>query len=300
MSLPRLFSCLTIASIALAVPGLVGRQSPAVHAATPKASPKASPKAAPKATPDGDTALHADWKLIWEDDFSKDKQIDKTKWNFEIDGKGNGNGELEYYTDSPKNAHLESGELVITALKDDGGHKFTSARMNTKGKFSCLYGRIESSIKVPKAQQGNWPAFWMMPQDNKYGGWPKSGEIDIMEFVNKSDKLYGTLHFAGEKGDIHHGAQTTLPGGDFTKDYHVYAAEWEAKEIRWYLDGKYYGKLNDWHSANAPFPAPFDQKFYVILNFAVGGAWPKSPDASSTFPQSMNVKYVRVYQPPQK
>jgi len=247
--------------------------------------------------PLGDTALHKDWKLIWEDDFSRDKQIDRSKWNFEIDGKGGGNGELQYYTDNAKNARINDGELVITARKDDDGHLFTSARMTTSRKFSCLYGRIEACIKAPPAQKGNWPAFWMMPQDSKYGSWPRSGEIDIMELINKSDKLYGTCHYGGEKGDIHSGAQATLPGSDFSKDYHVYAVEWEAKEIRWYVDGNCYGSIHSWHSAKDPYPAPFDQKFFIILNYAVGGAWPKSPDDASTFPQSMRVKYVRVYQP---
>jgi beta-glucanase (GH16 family) len=245
----------------------------------------------------GGAPVHADWKLAWEDDFSKDQQIDKSKWNFEINGRGEGNGELEYYTDSPKNAHIEDGELVITALKGDGGHKFTSARMTTSRKFSCLFGRIEASIKAPKAQAGNWPAFWMMPQDNKYGGWPRSGEIDIMELINKSDTLYGTCHYGGEHGDVHSGAEVKLASGDYSQDYHIYAVEWEPKEIRWYVDNKSYGSITKWHSANAPFPAPFDQKFYIILNYAVGGQWPRSPDASSIFPQSMHVKYVRVYQP---
>jgi beta-glucanase (GH16 family) len=245
----------------------------------------------------GDTALHKDWKLAWEDDFSKDKTIDKSKWTFEINGHGGGNGELEYYTDSPKNASIQDGELVITAIKNDDGHKFTSARMTTSKKFACLYGRIEACIKAPPAQAGNWPAFWMMPQDSKYGTWPRSGEIDIMELINKSDKLYGTCHYGGEKGDVHSGAQATIPGSDFSKDYHVYAVEWEEKEIRWYVDGNYYGSIHTWHTPNGQFPAPFDQKFYIILNYAVGGAWPHSPDAASTFPQSMHVKYVRVYQP---
>jgi beta-glucanase (GH16 family) len=245
----------------------------------------------------GDTAPHKDWKLAWEDDFSKDNQIDKSKWNFEIDGHGGGNGELEYYTDSLKNADIKDGELVITALKDDDGHRFTSARMTTSGKFACRYGRIEASIKAPAAQQGNWPAFWMMPQDSKYGDWPRSGEIDIMELINASDKLYGTCHYGGEHGDVHSGAQAKLASGNFSQDYHVYAVEWEAKEIRWYVDGNYYGSIHTWHSASAPYPAPFDRKFFIILNYAVGGAWPHSPNSSSTFPQSMHVKYVRVYQP---
>ena len=288
MSKSHLLSCLAVVPVSLLSLWLYTNQSGSVQAADPK----------PAAGGAG-TELHKDWKLVWEDDFSKDKEIDKTKWGFEVNGNGGGNGELQYYTDNPKNAKIENGELVITGIKEAyKGKQYTSARMTTSGKFSCLYGRIEACIKAPKAQQGNWPAFWMMPQDSKYGGWPRSGEIDIMEFVNKSDKLYGTLHFGGP-GDTHKGSQYTLSGGtDFTKDYHVYAVEWEPKEIRWYCDGNYYGKLNDWKSEKTPFPAPFDQKFFIILNYAIGGAWPQSPNASSTFPQQMNVKYVRVYQPP--
>ena len=210
---------------------------------------------------------------------------------------------MEYYTDSPKNAHIENGELVITAIKDDEydgrKRKFTSARMDTKGKFTTLYGRIEADIKAPKAQQGDWPAFWMMPEDSKYGGWPRSGEIDIMELINKSDKLYGTLHFGGP-GDTHKGSQITLPNGArFQPGLSCVCRGMGAQGIRWYLDGKCYGSLTDWHSQNAPFPAPFDQKFNIILNYAVGGAWPKAPNAESTFPQSMYVKYVRVYARPE-
>jgi beta-glucanase (GH16 family) len=248
--------------------------------------------------PLGDTALHKNWKLVWEDDFSKDKQIDTGKWNLEINGHGGGNGELEYYTANKKNASIIDGELVITALKDDDGHKYTSARITTSRKFSCRYGRIEACIKAPTAQAGNWPAFWMMPQDNKYGPWPRSGEIDIMELINKSDKLYGTCHYGGEKGDVHSGAQAVIrKAADYSMDYHVYAVEWEASEIRWYVDGTFYGSIHTWQTAAAAYPAPFDQKFFIILNYAIGGAWPHSPDANSTFPQSMHVRYVRVYQP---
>jgi beta-glucanase (GH16 family) len=247
--------------------------------------------------PSGPTSIHSDWKLIWEDDFSKDSHIDPAKWRFEINGKGGGNHELEYYTDSPKNARIENGELLITAIQNDDGHRFTSARMTTSHKFACRYGRIEAMIKAPKAQPGNWPAFWMLPQDAVYGGWPRSGEIDIMEFVNRSDKLYGTCHYGGEHGDIHSGARAILPGHNFTENYHLYAIEWEPREIRWYVDNHYYGCITNWNSAAAAFPAPFDQKFCIIINYAVGGDWPKDPDTTSIFPQSMHVKYVRVYQP---
>lgn len=241
---------------------------------------------------------HKDWKLVWESDFAKDKAIDEKKWNLIDKGDGFGNNELQYYTPRPENAKVENGELVITGRKEDHkGKKYTSAKLTTDKKFAVKYGRIEACIKSPDAQQGNWPAFWMMPQDNKYGGWPRSGEIDIMEMVNKSDKLHGTLHFGGN-GHQNKGGSTTLGDGkNFTQDYHVYAVEWDEKEFRWYVDGKQYGKLNEW-STNAPFPAPFDQRFYIILNFAIGGQWPKSPDNTSTYPKEMRVKYVRVYQTP--
>ena len=242
-------------------------------------------------------AEHTDWKLVWEDDFSRDGgRIDPKKWAFQIDGKGGGNGEKEYYTNG-NNAQIQDGVLVMTAKKNDMGHPFTSAKLWTKGLYEVEYGRIEACIKAPKAQSGNWPAFWMMPHEKSpYGGWPNCGEIDIMEVINAEDKLYGTDHFG--TGRKQGGAQIAAPAGsDFSKDYHVYAVEWEPKEFRWYLDGKFYGKLDNWGSNGAPFPAPFNQKFYIILNYAVGGAWPKGPDNTATYPQSMYVKYVRVFQP---
>ena len=240
--------------------------------------------------------LHKNWKLVWEDDFSKDKEVDKTKWNFVVKGDGFGNNEQEFYTDRKDNVKIEDGQLVITGIKEKyRGKPYTSAKLTTEGKFSIKYGRIEACIKSPKPQKGTWPAFWMMPQDNKYGGWPKSGEIDIMEMVNDCKTLYGTCHFGGN-GHKQAGATTKLPDGKaFPEEFHVYAVEWEEKEIRWYCDGKFYGKINDW-STSAAYPAPFNQRFYVILNFAIGGQWPGNPNMDSTFPQEMRVKYVRAYQ----
>ena len=245
----------------------------------------------------GGSGEHTAWKMVWEDDFSKDGgKIDPAKWSFQINGNGGGNGELEYYTDSPSNAHIENGELVMTANKGDQGHKFTSAKLWTKGHYEVQYGRIEACIKAPKAQKGNWPAFWMMPHEpSPYGGWPNCGEIDIMEVINMEDKLYGTDHFGTGKRQA--GAQIAAPNGNFSTDYHVYGVEWEPKKFTWFLDHKSYGSITEWGTPKGPFPAPFNQPFYIILNYAVGGAWPKNPDASSTYPQSMFVKYVRVYQP---
>jgi beta-glucanase (GH16 family) len=247
--------------------------------------------------------VNPNWKLVWSDEFDGDA-IDTSKWAFEIDGKGGGNGEMEYYTDKPENAHLDNGNLVITASKDGRDaegqkHEFTSARMVTKNKFSWKYGRFEARIKMPTGR-GVWPAFWLMPQDATYGGWARSGEIDIVEEVgDKPDTAFGTIHY-GDKwpGNVHTGDKYVLPSGILADDFHVYAVEWEPGEIRWYIDGKLYQTQTKWYTNAAPFPAPFDQKFFLILNFAVGGAWPGRPSPDTVFPQSMTVDYVRVYQAP--
>lgn len=252
-----------------------------------------------------DSAAHqtvnANWKLVWSDEFDG-PTIDTTKWNFEIDGKGGGNGEMEYYTAQPENAHIENGILNITAIKDGKDasgktHRFTSARMTTKDKYSFKYGRAEARIKMPKGK-GVWPAFWMMPQDAVYGGWASSGELDIVEMIGgKESTCFGTIHY-GDKWphNVHTGDKIELPA-PLSDDFHVYAVEWEPGEIRWYLDGKLYETQTKWYTKAAAFPAPFDQNFFIILNFAVGGAWPGKPDPQTEFPQSMQVDYVRVYQP---
>lgn len=280
--------------------------TPATHTANAPVASTGGNDAQSKYNVEGSSngeAVHSNWKLIWEDDFSKDNgKLDQSKWAYKVDGKGNGNGEQQYYSDSPKNVKIENGQLVITAIQEkQGWASYTSGKIWTQGKFDVLYGRIEACIKVPPPQMGNWPAFWMMPTDSAYGGWPNSGEIDIMECINNEDTLYGTNHFG--TGKKQSGAKIAAPGGNLSNDYHVYAVEWEPKEFRWYLDGKMYGKINEWGTGKAPFPAPFDKKFYIILNYALGGAWPsgvahhKTPDQTSKFPQSMYVKYVRVYQP---
>jgi len=242
------------------------------------------------------------WKLVWSDEFDG-PNIDTSKWNFEIDGKGGGNGEEEYYTDKPENAHIEDGHLIITAIKDGTDangkkHKFTSARMTTKGKAFWKYGRFEARIKLPTGR-GVWPAFWMMPEDSVYGGWASSGELDILEEVgDKPSTAFGTIHY-GDKwpGNTHTGDKYELPDGKLSDDWHIYSVEWENGVIRWYFDNKLYETQTKWYTKAAPFPAPFDQNFYFVLNFAVGGAWPGKPSPDTPFPQNMDVDYVRVYQP---
>ncbi|HEY0257962.1 MAG TPA: glycoside hydrolase family 16 protein, partial [Candidatus Methylacidiphilales bacterium] len=278
-------------------------QAPAAPLTTPPpATSQFSLNKGVGSTEAGHEHVNPNWKLVWSDEFDGDA-IDSSKWNFEIDGKGGGNGEREYYTAKSENAHLDQGHLIITAIKDGTDaegrrHKFTSARMTTKGKFNWKYGRFEARIKMPTGK-GVWPAFWLMPQDSVYGGWASSGEIDIVEEIgDKPSTVFGTIHY-GDKwpGNTHTGDKYLLPSGTLADDWHVYAVEWEEGVLRWYFDGNLYQTQTKWYTKAAPFPAPFDQKFFIILNFAVGGAWPGDPSPDTVFPQSMDVDYVRVYQP---
>lgn len=239
-----------------------------------------------------------DWKLVWQDEFDK-KNVDESKWNFVLGGGGYGNNELQIYTNSLDNVAIENGQLVIRAQKLPDG-KYTSVKMTTKAKGDWLYGRFEFRAKLPFGQ-GIWPAFWMMPSDGRFGGWPSCGEIDIMELLGHEPKrVHGTLHF----GDPHSmsGASYELPGTmGFHEGFHLFMLEWEPGIFRWYVDGQLYSTKEDWFSYDSkqdkefPFPAPFDRAFYLQMNLAVGGNWPGYPDASTVFPQTMVVDYVRVY-----
>ena len=240
--------------------------------------------------------------LVFSDEFD-DVQLDPETWFFE-EGDGSqygipgwGNNELQWYL--PDSAQLESGNLVITARREsESGRSYTSARINTRDRFAFRYGRIEARIRLP-AGQGLWPAFWLMPQDDVYGSWAASGEIDIMEAVNLGgsggNDVHGTIHYGGQWPDnVSTGSHYTV-AGDATTEFHVYALEWDATELRWYVDDVLYAMENAWYTPTAGFPAPFDQHFYIILNVAVGGNFPGAPNASTTFPVTMEVDYVRVY-----
>ncbi len=240
--------------------------------------------------------------LVWSDEFDAAK-LDPETWFFESgDGSqyglvGWGNNELQWYL--PDNAALEDGKLVITAKRESSnGSEFTSARINTRDRFALAYGRIEASIKLPGGQ-GLWPAFWMLPQDDTYGTWAASGEIDIVEAVNLGgsggNTVHGTIHYGGAwPNNVFSGSDYLVPG-DATTGFHVYAVEWDHTEIRWYVDDVMYAMQNSWSTTNAAFPAPFDEPFYILLNVAVGGNWPGSPTSATAFPALMEVDYVRVY-----
>ncbi|MBL7808816.1 MAG: glycoside hydrolase family 16 protein [Saprospiraceae bacterium] len=241
-------------------------------------------------------------KLVWADEFNYPGLPDSTRWGYDSgDGcPGNcgwGNNEMEFYTVSrSENARVENGHLIIEARKENmGNKKYTSARMVTKNKGDWRYGRMEVRAKLPKGV-GIWPAIWMLPTDWEYGGWPRSGEIDIMEFVGyEPDTLYGTIHtesFNHAKGTQKSAA---LYSGDLSSAFHVYALEWHPDRLDFYLDNrKYHTFRNNGKGIDA---WPFDQKFHLILNIAVGGNWGgKKGVDDAIFPQQMLVDYVRVYQ----
>ncbi len=225
------------------------------------------------------------WALVWHDEFDS-TGIDLSKWNFEVNGNGGGNNELQYYTSNPQNAYVDSGCLVIQALEQSYlGKDYTSARMTTQGKGDWSYGRVEVRAMLPYGQ-GLWPAIWMMPTDSYYGGWPLSGEIDIMEMLGQqANKIYGTLHF-GQPQQMRQGTYV-LPAGYFSASFHTFAIEWDSTSISWYVDSTMYYKTY--------ITKPFDKRFFLILNVAVGGNWPGSPDYTTYFPQKMVIDYVRVY-----
>jgi beta-glucanase (GH16 family) len=240
--------------------------------------------------------------LAWSDEFSaaNGSLPDSSKWIMETGGGGWGNDELETYTNRAENAHVQDGNLVITANKEtykgaDGiAREFTSARLKTLGLFEQKYGRFEARIKIPRGQ-GMWPAFWMLGGNIAAAPWPNCGEIDIMENIGKEpDKIHGSMHGPGYSGEKPLTGAYTLPSGKFADDFHLFAVEWEPSAVRFYVDSSLY-------ETQTPADLPkgktwvFDHPFFILLNLAVGGNWPGSPSPYTTFPQQMLVDYVRVY-----
>ena len=228
------------------------------------------------------------WNLAWSDEFTDDN-IDTGNWTYDIGGSGWGNNELEYYTTRPENVKTENGNLIIVARKESyKGNNYTSARIKTQNLQSFTYGKIEARIKIPLGK-GIWPAFWTLGQNISQAGWPKCGEIDIMEHINNEQKIYGTMHW-DNNGYTRYGGNTFC---DATQ-YHVYSIEWDANSIQWLLDGKKYWEGNIKNTINGT--EEFHSPHFIILNLAVGGNWPGNPDGTTQFPDTMFVDYVRVYQ----
>lgn len=233
------------------------------------------------------------WRLKWADEFNGKGLPDPNNWTYDVGGNGWGNNEKQFYTNADTlNAKVEKGVLNITALKTD---KYTSARVTTRKKLDWKYGRLEVRAMLPKGR-GIWPAIWMLPTEMKYGGWPKSGEIDVMEHVGyEPDSVHGTVHtlsFNHNKGTQ---VGKALKVGDLYADFHVYAIEWHERHIDFFIDDKLYFTFKN--SKKGADEWPFDQNFHLLLNVAVGGNWGgKNGIDDSIFPATMKVDYVRVFQ----
>ena len=252
----------------------------------------------------------APWRQVWGDEFNgpAGRPPNPKFWTAEVGGHGWGNHELEFYTARPENAHLDgSGHLVIEVRREPWeGMAYTSARLITRTKVAHRYGRFAARIKLPTGR-GIWPAFWMMGDDVEKVGWPRCGEIDVMEFLgHESGTVYGTLHGPARESTTADtdgvpdydngggaGGSFTLDGGRrFPETFHEFAVEWEPDSVRWLVDGKVYQT----HSPKnvAPGKWVFDHPFFILLNVAVGGDWPGPPDGTTVFPQRMLVDWVRV------
>ncbi len=248
------------------------------------------------------------YTMVWNDEFDG-TELDESKWSYQLGNGCNisqalcgwGNAELQNYTQEAKNIKVEDGILIITATEEDsldmdGNPIYHSARIRTVGKGDWKYGRIDVRAKMPIGQ-GIWPAIWMLSSENVYGPWPTSGEIDIMEYLgNDPRRVLGTIHYGHDfwrykTQEIN--KEDSLPS--FHDEFHIFSVLWNERCIQFMVDDVPFGEPNT-PSTTLPTTYPFDQKFYLLLNLAVGGNLPGAPDASTEFPQKFEVDYVRVYQ----
>jgi beta-glucanase (GH16 family) len=244
------------------------------------------------------------WTLTWSDEFNgpDGTSPDPAKWKFDTGGGGWGNKELESYTARPENVVERGGNLVLSEVKEDYtgadgiARPYTSGRIETKGLFAQAYGRIEARMKLPVGK-GIWPAFWMLGDADPQVNWPAMGEIDIMEAIGDPHTIYSTLHGPGYSGSDGISKKFPLPdGAAIDSGFHVYAVEWAPNDLKFYFDGDLIAERTP---ADLPRGATwvYEHPFFIILNVAVGGAWPGNPDETTLFPQQMLVDYVRVYRP---
>lgn len=244
--------------------------------------------------------------LVWQDEFDTDGTPDSAKWNL-LTGDGTaqgipgwGNNELQNYTDRPENVTAQNGVLIITAQKENfEGKSYTSARITTKGKLDQQYGRFEARIKLPTGK-GVFPAFWLLGDDeNGSLVWPKIGEIDIMEYLgDEPTTVFGTIHGPGFSGANSITKKYEISNDRFDNGFHIFGVEWSPNSINWYVDGDLYQSLTPAdvsEETNGLGEWVFNRPFHIILNVAVGGNLPGSPNENTIFPQRMLVDYVRVY-----
>lgn len=267
---------------------------PLMAACTSGQRPQGNAHTKPGAPPQ-DKNWAFDTNPVWADEFEYTGKPAPAKWGYDIGGHGWGNNELQYYTDELSNARVADGKLLITARKEQKENReYTSARLVSKNKGDWTYGRFEVKAKLPTGL-GTWPAIWMLPTDEAYGDWPKSGEIDIMEHVGyDQDRVHVTVHTQAYNHSIktQRGKNILVPGA--STGFHLYRVDWTPYAVRGYIDDKQmFEFLNE---GSGPAAWPFDKRFHLLLNIAVGGNWggSKGVDAS-VFPQTMEVDYVRVY-----
>jgi beta-glucanase (GH16 family) len=254
------------------------------------------------------STANKNYTLVWHDEFDgpNGSLPDPKKWTYDLGGGGWGNQELESYTNRAENARIENGNLIITARKEDYAgsdsiaREYTSARLKTQGLFSQAYGRFEARIKIP-AGQGVWPAFWMLGDNIKSVDWPACREMDIMETVGTNTSTnFGSIHGTGFTGTAIGTRYKLANNAKFSDGFHTFGILWSPKQVKYYVDDPK-NVYATYTQSGLPRGAvwPFDTgKFFFILNLAVGGYWPGSPDATSIFPQEMLVDYVRVYAEP--
>jgi len=234
-------------------------------------------------------------QLVWKDEFDGNS-LDLTKWEREVNGNGQGTGQLDYATDRPENSFVENGYLNLKLIKEEyKGMHYTSGRLRTYKKLDTQYGRIEARVKGVYSQ-GNGFAFWMLGSDYETVTWPKCGEIDIFENTGKyPGHNIGTAHFAGPNGqDAMSQGSYDLPAGQrWADDFHVTGIEWSPTYIKWYIDGVVYHTLD----LTQPLSGyrPFNRPFFVLLSIGEGGGYSGNPDATTVTPMTAYVDYVRVY-----
>jgi beta-glucanase (GH16 family) len=289
-----------------------GASASSVDAAPPasEASLASNPDATPSAGGQADASPSEDagvdsavpgYTLTWSDEFNGPDGTppDPTKWNYDIGGSGWGNNEREYYTSSRANSEQQGGYLVITATPDGASSQqcwygtcwFTSARLNSAGLFSQAYGRFETRAQMPFGQ-GLWPAIWMLGENIGSVGWPSCGEIDFLETIGSDiTENHGSLHAPNYNPS---GTYPLPNGAQYSDGFHTFAVEWDPGEVRFYVDDQLYETQDESDMNGGTWE--FNQPFFLIMNVAVGGNWPGDPDSTTTFPQTLKVDWVRVYQ----
>lgn len=237
------------------------------------------------------------YNIVWSDEFEYSGLPDEARWNYDVGGGGWGNQELQYYTSQRlENARVEDGKLIITAIREKySGMDYTSARLVTKHKGDWLYGKLEICVKLPEGR-GTWPAIWMLPTDWEYGGWPSSGEIDIMEHVGYNEGVvHATVHTEAYNHTLGTHQGDTVHINDATSAFHVYSMEWTPIKIDFFADGVKY--FTFYQNSTDYKKWPFNIRFHLLLNIAVGGSWGGAQGVDiNAFPAQMEIEYVRVYQ----